>query len=304
MTLGDLPEDELRERLVRPLRSTREPVLGIGDDCAAVRAGRDELLLLKTDALVENIHFLRSQPAARIGWKALCRPLSDIAAMGGTPRDALVTFASPRDVEVRWWEAFYRGLSKAAVQFGVDIVGGESSAAESTIFVSVALTGVVARNRMVTRSGGRPGDVLFVTGRLGGSLAGHHLSFVPRLAEAAWLVREARVRAMMDLSDGLGADLPRLAESSGVGYRVDLESLPLRRGVTTGQALGDGEDYELLMALSPGDAESLPPKWNQVFPKVPLTRIGVLTDPGRGKVLPTGGYDHFSGCQRPENPSL
>src|SRR5262249_28874761 len=145
----------------------------------------------------------------------------------------------------------YRGLGKCAAEFGVLIVGGETARIDGPIAISVSLTGEVASKRCCFRTGGRAGDALFVTGQLGGSLAsGHHLKFCPRLAEARWLAKNFKIHAMMDLSDGLGADLPRLALNSGVGYKIDPELLPRTSGITPKQAMRDGEDYELLFAVA------------------------------------------------------
>ena len=154
-------EDAILERLLRLVPLTPHQPLGPGDDCAAVRCGKPgSLLLLKTDCVAEDVHFLRSQDPAQVGWKALCRPLSDIAAMGGTPEHALVTFFSPPDVPPAYWERFYRGLGRAARRFGVTIAGGEMSRQPAGIAVSVMLTGQVAARCLVTRSGGRAGDGL------------------------------------------------------------------------------------------------------------------------------------------------
>ena len=142
--------------------------------------------------------------------------------------------------------------------------------------ISVSLTGFVERRRWIGRGGGKPNDELFVTGRLGGSLRGRHLKFTPRIEEARWLTKNFSIHAMMDLSDGLGADLPRLARASDVGFEVDETALPLNRGCTIEQAISDGEDYELLFAISPQHAKSLAGSWRRKFPDVPLTRIGRL----------------------------
>ena len=156
------------------------------------------------------------------------------------------------------------------------------------MFVSVALTGRVERRRCVLRSGGKPGDVLFVTGRLGGSFAGKHLDFLPRLREARWLTEHFRLHAMMDLSDGLGADLPRLAKASGCGF--ELGELPCSPGCSRETALGDGEDFELLFAVSPRQAVRLEKAWP--FRSLPLTRVGVLT--ANRTLTSTHGFDHFA----------
>lgn len=293
MRLG--AEDALLAEILPGLPGGSGLVLGPGDDCAAVRVpGARGLVLLKTDCVAEGVHFLRSHDPARVGWKALCRPLSDIAAMGGVPAHALVTIFSPPDVGAGYWKSFYCGLRRAAERFGVGIAGGEISRQRSGIAVSVALTGHVARRDLVARSGGRAGDLLFVTGRLGGSIAGHHLDFLPRLDEGRWLAENFHPHAMMDLSDGLGADLPRLARASGCGFEVDLASLPRRRGCGTAAALSDGEDYELLFALPSRREADLRLRWNEAFPKTPLTCIGRLNASGEAPAAWPGGWDHFS----------
>jgi len=285
-------EDRLLGKILIGLPASGDLVLGPGDDCAVVRAG-GSLLLLKADCIVEGVHFLRGHDPARVGWKALCRPLSDIAAMGGVPRHALVTIFSPPDLDPGYWADFYKGIRKAARRFGAVIAGGEMSRQPQGIAVSVALTGVAPGGRFVRRSGGRPGDLLFVTGRLGGSIAGHHLDFVPRLKEGRWLAGAGRANAMMDVSDGLGSDLPRLARACGCGFEVELASLPLRMGSDTSGALTDGEDYELLCAIPPRRAEALLKAWKTAFPRVPLTRIGKLNDTGSAPPDWPGGWDHF-----------
>ena len=278
MKVASLGEDAVVAALTRGLPLGKNVRLGAGDDCAVIGGARDRVWqLLKTDCVVEGVHFEKKEKPARVGWKALCRAVSDIAAMGGVPRHALITIAVARDAEMAWLRGLYAGLRKAARRFGVSIVGGETSRSPGPVFISVALTGEVERARCVTRSGGRKGDILFVTGRLGGSLAAKHLDFVPRLAETRWLTENFRIRAMMDLSDGLGADLPRLAKASGCGFGICEENVPRNRGCTVAQALGDGEDFELLFALGPSDAERLEVKWRAQFPKLPLTRIGTLT---------------------------
>lgn len=284
-------EDLLLGKILKDLPASADLVLGPGDDCAVVRT-HGGIGLLKTDCIAEGVHFLRGQDPARVGWKALCRPLSDIAAMGGEPRHALITIFSPPDLAAGYWVDFYKGIRKAARRFGVTIAGGEMSRQPQGIAVSVALTGTVPEGRFVRRSGGRPGDLLFVTGRLGGSISGHHLDFVPRLKEGRWLAGTARVNAMMDLSDGLGSDLPRLA--GACGFEVDLASLPLRKGAGIHGALTDGEDYELLVAVPPQRAATLLKKWKTAFPATPLTRIGTLNDTGAAPEHWPGGWDHFS----------
>ena len=295
MNLRALGEDRLLDQLLPTLPRNAGVVLGAGDDCAIVESGKPGLLtLLKTDCLVEEIHFARSTPPGLVGWKAMARPLSDFAAMSGVPQFALVTVILPARRTISWVRSLYRGIEKAARRFNVAVVGGDTSNIKGPAVISVSLTGFVERKRWVGRGGGKAGDELFVTGRLGGSRRSHHLKFVPRIAESRWLTENFRVHAMMDLSDGLGTDLPRLATASRVGFGVDDAALPLHRGCTTRQAISDGEDYELLFAISPKDSRSLLSRWPRKFPNVPVTRIGKLNSAFgiRHSALPKG-YVHF-----------
>lgn len=295
-TVADTGEDRLVAMLIRGLPQTARTLAGPGDDCAVICTGdKSRLTLFKTDALVENIHFTPDTDAARVGWKALCRTVSDVAAMGGEPCEALITLALPPEARVLWVEQLYRGIAKAARQFGCGIAGGETTSTSpgAPVMISVALLGTVRKKHLVSRGGGRSGDAVCVTGRLGGSIHGHHLDFTPRLAEARWLVRNAKPTAMMDLSDGLSKDLPRLADASGVGYRIDSELLPCRTGCSPGQAAGDGEDYELLFTLAPKHLAGLQQKWRRAFPDVPLTCIGVLSEDSSQRTPLRGGWEHF-----------
>lgn len=293
MNLQELGEDRLLQQITANLPRNSSVVLGAGDDCALVRFGSaDRLLVLKTDCVVEAVHFTRDAKPAAVGWKAMARPLSDFAAMSAVPESALVTLIAPAKTSATWTRQLYRGLNKAAAAFGVAVVGGETSRTSGPLAVSVSLAGSVEAERWVARSGGQPGDELFVTGRLGGSLRGRHLTFTPRIAESRWLTANAPIHAMMDLSDGLGADLPRLAAASGLGFELDEAALPRNAGSSLEQAIGDGEDYELLFTVGPATAKEVQRKWRRRFPKLPLTRIGRLTAKTSSRKLPRG-YVHF-----------
>jgi thiamine-monophosphate kinase len=291
MKLNEIGEDAVVEKITCELQFDDRVEIGPGDDCALVRFG-DHLQLLKADCVIEGIHFLSEAPAHAVGWKALCRAISDIAAMGGSPLDAVITVAVSPDRDIAWLTDLYAGLKQAATKYGVNLVGGETARSPGPAFISVALTGKVERERLVTRSGGKPGDRLYVTGRLGGSLQSKHLTFEPRLAESGWLTRNFTVHAMMDLSDGLGSDLPRLAKASAAGFEIDFRSLPKNEGCSQEQALTDGEDYELLFALSYDDGPKLEQAWSEAFPDLPITCIGRLTEQKRDP-FQKPGYDHF-----------
>ena len=294
-SLGELGEDRLVQQITRGLPRNSSVVVGPGDDCALVRFGSEEkLLVLKTDCVVAGVHFTDAAKPAVVGWKAMARALSDFAAMSAVPQTALVTLIAPAETSTAWVKQLYRGLNKAAAAFDVAIVGGEVSRTRGPTAVSVSVTGSVETDRWVSRAGGRAGDELFVTGRLGGSLGGRHLTFTPRIAESRWLTQTTQVRAMMDLSDGLGADLPRLAAASGVGFELDEASLPRNRGCTIEQAISDGEDYELLFATAPEDSSSLRQRWRKKFPNLPLTRIGRLVQKSASRIPASfHGYVHF-----------
>jgi len=252
------------------------------------------LLLLKCDCVVEGIHFQRATDAARVGWKAMMRPLSDFAAVSGLPRFALVTLIiSPKRTSA-WVKKLYRGLTRAASQFNVVIVGGETSSTRGATAISVAVAGSAEPGRWVSRAGGKAGDDLFVTGQLGGSIRGHHLRFRPRIDEARWLTANFSVHAMMDLSDGLGADLPRLAKASRLAFQIEPEKLPRRPGASLTNAISDGEDFELLFAVSRRERAELERRWRKKFPRLRLTRIGRFDRKSKIKNQKLrSGYIHF-----------
>lgn len=290
-----LGEDALVRLLTKDLPQSARTLHGPGDDCAVIDPGRGPLLLFKTDCVISGVHFTPETDAALVGRKALNRLVSDMAAMGGAPREALITLAMPRSTSVQWLQRLYKGIAHAARACQCGIAGGETSSLPEgcPVVVSVAMTGEVDRRHYALRSNARPGDLIAVTGRLGGSIRGHHLKFTPRLAEAQWLVKNMGVSTMMDLSDGLAKDLPRLADASGTGYELDLTSIPRRPGCTLQQAVGDGEDYELLFTLSPRRASSGLTAWRAQFPRVSLTVIGrILPDKSQRTAL-DGGWAHF-----------
>jgi thiamine-monophosphate kinase len=295
MKLRDVGEDRLLEQLVGKLPPRSGVVLGAGDDCAIVQQGkRGRVGLLKTDCVVEGVHFAKGALPRSVGWKAMARPLSDFAAMSGLPQFALVTLVVPATTDVSWVRQLYRGIQKAARHFDVAVVGGETSNTIGPAVVSISLSGFVERERWVSRAGGKAGDDVFVTGRLGGSLRGRHLRFMPRIVESRWLTENFRVHAMIDLSDGIGADLPRLAQASRVGFELDEAALPVNRGSTIAEAISDGEDYELLFAILPEASRSLLSRWKRKFPTVRLTRIGRLDrKPKIQKQKLSPGYVHF-----------
>jgi thiamine-monophosphate kinase len=308
-------EFELIDRLTRSLPGNDSVVVGAGDDCAVLDAGLAErLLLFKTDAVVEGVHFTPGTPPEKVGHKALGRALSDIAAMAGTPTAALVTLGLPRNFEVGCVEGLYDGLKALARRHEVAIVGGETTTNPERLFVSVALLGWVARGKALLRSAAEAGDALFVTGELGGSLAGKHLEFEPRLIEARWLAQQFPIHAMLDLSDGLAGDLRHILRASRVGAELLSASIPIsaqaRRAAKTHSsakpplpaALTDGEDFELLFTVAARQAVPLLDAWKARFPALRLTCIGKITrqeglmirDRQGVRPLTDHGYMHFA----------
>ena len=285
----------IRAKVPSPGRGIR---LGIGDDCAIFRPpGAREDLLITTDLLIEDVHFRRdSHPPDAVGWRALARGLSDIAAMGGEPRFCLLSLALAPWTDRRWVAAFYRGFLRLARETGTWLVGGDLAHAQR-LACDVVVCGAVAKGKALRRDGARPGHHIYVTGQLGVSALGlrtrrgaafkRHLWPEPRLELGRLLRTQFRATAAMDLSDGLSLDLHRLCLESGVAAELD-GALPIFPGATLEDALHGGEDYELLFTVRPG-----------VRP--PGTRIGVIRKGRPGRILFAGqplqplGYDHFRG---------
>ena len=251
------------EWLIRRPRRGGGVLAGIGDDCAVVRGPRGRTPgLFKIDSVVDGVHF-HSKTARPywIGWKALNRPLSDVAAMGGVPRYAVAAACVPRGFGLARMKQVMAGLEAAARRSGVALVGGDTASTSGPFSVAVAVWGEAGPGGPVLRSGARPGDWVWVTGTLGGSILGRHLKFTPRLREAREIVRRLRPTAMMDVSDGLGIDAGRLARASRVAIVLEGGAVPASREARAlarrdgrsalDHALADGEDYELLFTTRP-----------------------------------------------------
>ncbi|MDP1580797.1 MAG: thiamine-phosphate kinase [Candidatus Didemnitutus sp.] len=304
-----LGEKRLIVEIKRWLGKTSPPApFGIGDDCAVVpSSGR--AMLITTDPVIYGLHFDDSVPARAVGAKLLKRNLSDIAAMGGRPVAAVVSLALAANTSVAWLHEFYLGLAATARKYKVSIVGGDITQSP-TGFLGAFLTlhGEAAGKRIISRSGAMPGDRIYVTGTLGGSLLGGHYRFTPRLVEGTWLAQRQEVCAMMDVSDGLAKDLhsltpagltPAMRESA-----VPISAAARRCAMQTKQtplfhALGDGEDYELLIVVCyRADCTKFEQAWQRRFPRLRLTQLGTFV---RRDQLPEGaiqlanfsGYEHL-----------
>jgi len=292
--IRDASETELVERIRRRAGVPGGVTLGIGDDCAIFRPrGANEDLLFTTDLFVEDVHFRRaSWRAADVGWAALARGLSDIAAMGGEPRFCLLSLALAPWADARWIDGFYDGLLALAGSEGAPLIGGDLGHAEK-LACDIVVCGSVPRGKALRRDGAKAGDAIYVSGRLGRAAMrlarGQATRPEPRLALGRFL--RGRARAAMDLSDGLSLDLRRLCLASGLA--AGISEPPLFRGATLDQALDGGEDYELLFTAPP--RARLP----REFGGVALTRIGTMRKGRAGEVMLNGtplaarGYDHL-----------
>lgn len=266
--------------------SPRAP-FGIGDDCAVVPGSR-AAQLITVDPVIYGEHFNDTIAPRAAGEKLFKRNLSDIAAMGGKPRAAVVALALDSRVKLAWLEQFYRGLAAVGRRYRVPLVGGDIAHHRGGIVATLTLVGEAA-GRVVTRTGARRGDRIFVTGSLGRSLpSGHHWKFAPRLAEGAWLARQRDVGAMIDVSDGLAKDLRALAPAGAVPA-LEAAALPRRAGAEVRAALVDGEDYELAFTVAAGTApEKFIARWRRKFPRTRISCIGCFV---RAGAVPTGAID-------------
>lgn len=324
-------EDEVLRKIANSLSSPAKGIgasldLGIGDDAALFRLKAGYQTILTCDWFLEGTHFLREKHLTdSVGWKSLARAISDVAAMGGVPRCFLLSLALPRTHTGRWLDQFLSGLRRAARRFECPLAGGDTTRREE-ILINVTVVGEVRTGRVIRRSGARAGDILLVSGRLGEAELGlqmlkrskghgdrrnpltrKHLYPEPRVALGQWLTDTRLASSMMDLSDGLSSDLPRLCVASGVGARVEMTKLPMVRASNylpkggrslIHHALHGGDDYELLFTVPRRLLSRIP----AVFEGAPLTAIGEITNSkklllihrgGRAQPLLPGGWDPF-----------
>ncbi len=334
-TVASLGEFGLIEHCFKELGRTDVPgvSVGIGDDAAVLLVPRTQDLLATTDTLVEGVHFTSDTDPVTLGWKTLCVNLSDIAAMGGEPRWYLLSIALPSTTSLSWVEQLAQGMNEAGKQFRVTLVGGNTSRTSGPMVLTLNLFGVVGHERALMRSGANVGNRIYVSGTIGDSTLGlrhlqktdqdtsnnidvetqylikRHLRPDPRIALGMALVDAALARAVIDVSDGLLADLGHLCRASGVGADLDLEKIPLSAAARTwlgngGQEkwktlLTGGEDYELLFTVAPGATDQLPALAANLG--LPLTEIGVISkqegirlyERGQPMVIQESGFRHF-----------
>ncbi|MCL5408612.1 MAG: thiamine-phosphate kinase [Candidatus Omnitrophica bacterium] len=259
----------------------RDVVTKIGDDTAVLEWNKKSYFLLTTDVVVDGIHFEKEKISPeKIGRKALAVNISDIAAMGGIPLYALVSLGLPCP-EKKFISGIYKGILNLAKKFNIDIVGGNISKSP-TLFIDIFLAGKVEKKLLKLRSSAKPGDSIYVTGSLGGSIEGKHYNFSPRVKEAGYIIKKYPVSSMLDVSDGLSSDLIKLAKASNVGFVLILDNIPVSKDAirisktekeAVFHALNDGEDYELLFTVDKNYHGKIPGK----IDSVPVTYVGEIT---------------------------
>lgn len=297
------------ERLRSRFAAQGRVEVGIGDDAAVLRSSSvDHVTLVTVDLIAEGTHFTLPPATPRqVGRKALAVNLSDIAAMAGRPETAFVAVALPRRRGADCALELFEGIAELAAEFDVVVAGGDTNIWDGPLVISLTLLGTATGRGPVLRRGARPGDWLLVTGPLGGSLSGRHLAFTPRIHAAQQLHQTVELHALIDLSDGLSRDLTHITTEQGLGAIVEAEHVPIHPDVPVDlpfetrlrHALDDGEDFELLLAVSPEDGQRLqdaPP------PGVTTIRIGEVTAApgqcllrsadGQEEPLTAGGYEH------------
>ncbi|QDU82398.1 Thiamine-monophosphate kinase [Polystyrenella longa] len=306
-------EFELIDRLRQQVQSHPNLRLGIGDDAAEVLFGKNKTPVLVTvDMLMDQVHFdLANTDPRLIGRKALAVNLSDIAAMGGEAIAIVVSYALPKGAGDHGTgdqlaEQLHQGIVELAEQHQVAVAGGDTNSWKGPLVISITALGQPVGPKAIERSGARVGDLIFVTGELGGSLAGRHLTFTPRLKEARELVNNYDVHAMIDLSDGISSDLQHILRESEVGAVLHAEQIPIHSDARRSSgdrsplehALHDGEDFEVLFTVSPEDAVRLTS--HPLLTGTRVTQIGEITagsepfliDQGERRLLTRSGWEH------------
>ena len=333
MTLKEIGEFGFIKKISRGCLIRPDNIIkAIGDDAAAFTTAADQLSLITTDLLVERVHFLRAAISGfDLGYKSLAVNLSDIAAMGGTAREAFVSIAIPDDCQLDYLEAVYSGIKDLAAGFDVNVLGGDTTRSKKDLIINIVVQGIVSKEELLCRDAARPGDVIFSTGFLGDSKAGLYLILnevaadtealeallrahrvpQPHLRQGRFLARQTGIHAAIDTSDGLSSDLAHIAEESRVGARLYAQKIPISPNLKDfctrfdfdpiDYALSGGEDYTLLCTIAPANADKISSAFEKEF-KRPLFAIGEITakkqievvyPDGKTKPLTPTGWDHF-----------
>ncbi|NNL75152.1 MAG: thiamine-phosphate kinase [Desulfobacterales bacterium] len=333
MKLKDIGEFGFIEKIRQGCLFRPDNILrAIGDDAAAFYTDAGLVSLITTDLLVERVHFLRTATDGfNLGYKSLAVNLSDIAAMGGTAKEAFISIAIPEDCSIDFLEDLYRGIKDLAATFEVNILGGDTTSSVIDLIINIAVTGSVPKENLLLRDAAQPGDIIFSTGVLGDSRAGLHMilnnistdskklkklfqsHILPRpfLHEGRFLSSQNGVHAAIDVSDGLSSDIGHIAKESQVGVRLFADQIPVSENLIyfcrrfdfnpAEFAFAGGEDYTLLCTVSPDHADDVAEKYLKTF-NSPLYPIGEVTNSGKLEIVDSSGrtkefkpkgWDHF-----------
>ena len=331
----DIGEFEFIDRIAAHTQRNRV-LCGIGDDCAVIAAGKGRVRLVTTDAMVEGVHFVQNAPPESVGYKLLTASLSDIAAMGGKPTDAVVAVGASEGCDAGYVERIYNGLFACADQFGVAIVGGDTTRTAGPLVLSLTLTGTMARDQVSYRSGARVGDAIYVSGTLGDAAGGlgvalgavemqgedraallrRHYRPKARVDLGRALAETDAVTAMIDVSDGLASDLNHICRQSGVSAVIRAEAIPMSaafvkfcaasRENKLALAFTGGEDFELLFCVHRARVHKI----EALATRYSISRIGEIAagnggvriegEDGKRVLLKRVGYEHFRGEKQPQ----
>ncbi len=296
--LKNLGEFGLINRIRKLIKTDSSVVKGTGDDCAVLKFDRNKYQLFTCDMIVENTDFTLKDSPYLIGRKAIAISVSDIAACAGLPRYCLVSLGMSKDTSVEFIDKLMKGMLSLAKKYNINLVGGDISRARQ-LTIDVSMLGIVEKKNLTLRSGAKIGDIIFVTGELGGSILGKHLRFIPRLKEARFLVKNFKVNSMIDISDGLTQDLGHILEESLKGAIIYEDLIPIsKQARNLNEALYMGEDFELLFTMSHTESRRLLAKAKNNF-----RAIGEITDKtyglrlvdkrGKEKIIKPKGFQHF-----------
>lgn len=297
MLVSQIGEFGLIERFKKAIKTDSSVIEGSGDDCAVLAFNKSSYQLLTCDMIIEGVDFSVKEDPFLIGRKALAVAVSDIAACAGLPRDCLVSLAMPRNTSLSKIDKILKGMRHIANKYDISIVGGDLSRAKE-LSLNVSLLGVVEKKNLVLRRGAKAGDIIFVSGALGGSILGRHLKFTPRLEEARFLVKNFKINSMIDISDGLVQDLGHILKQSQVGAVIYEDLIPVSPDARSlNDALYMGEDFELLFTLSRKEAEKILRRKSRFFPIGEVTAkksgLRMVDKKAREKSIVPGGFRHF-----------
>lgn len=297
MSIAKLGEFGLIKEIKRMIDVDSSVLKGIGDDCAVLKFTKNKYLLFTCDMIVEGVDFQPQEKRYLVGRKSIAVSLSDIAACAGIPRYALVSLGLPGNTPIKQARDIYKGMLSVAKEYGLNLVGGDISRSDK-LTINVSILGEVKKQGLALRNKAKVGDIIFVTGSLGGSILGKHLKFNPRINEARYLTGHFKINSMIDISDGLAQDLRHILEDSRVGAVIYEGLIPTAKEAKgIGDALYGGEDFELLFTLSLKEARRLIRKNNNFKPigEIIQRRYGLkmLTNAARLVNIKDRGFRHF-----------